>query len=258
MTLNSNIQTKFQSNNSYSIPNQPPSKSNPLASYIAVAVVIVPAMYVAYELLKLIREIVADRISFTDVAALEKMAKKHVAPNLIEKIKQMDEINHHYVFKRLAFCNADEKKFIHDLTTKFHLDETHLTKILCGAHVRIKDNGVIYEQWESEMASKKPRYSSHPSLPHKDQYGLEGQFVSELLFGVCRDETGDICSWFQLERNPVRFGHVLRHMVDYAKYKWSGWNQGPYGATPETHHNALYLELHIEKLKETEQKVASN
>src|SRR5262249_49584983 len=106
-----------------------------------------------------------------------------------------------------------------------------------GAHVRVGgDGGVLYRLWQGLGAQ--PRVSSHYPNVHATQYELP-LGIHAFLFGL--DEKGD--TWFQAERHPFISWwkdrkEDLEHLVDYAEYRLTGDNVGPFGLSPHTESHA--------------------
>jgi hypothetical protein len=106
-------------------------------------------------------------------------------------------------------------------------------EILCGAHVRIWDNGAHYDCWRC-LRSADDRHSSHHS--EGKQYHVDGPLVHTALFGRIGPWT-----WVQLERHPWDFRHFFGHTFDAIKYAASHENQGPYGSSRYTERR--YIEV---------------
>jgi hypothetical protein len=105
-------------------------------------------------------------------------------------------------------------------------------EILRGAHVRILDHGLHYDDWKA-LPSARDRHSSHPS--DGPQYHIDGLFVHTVLFGKV-----DNWSWFQLEGHP----QGIRHAIDFLAYVFTHENQGPYGSSRHTHHRPIEIIRH--------------
>ncbi len=120
-----------------------------------------------------------------------------------------------------------------------------LAEILQGAHVRINDGGKLYEKWSALGAES--RISSHPSKEGSTQYGINGPWVHEVLFGVLEQDVNggpsDV-TFFQLENSAFGrgFGDSILHCWDYILYKTTGDNQGPYGGSSHTDSKPISLD----------------
>lgn len=190
------------------------------------------------ELAGLIYEMVHERIWKPDIKKIEEEISHKFDACFIEKIKNLPEFDYIRFFKRLAVCKEDEQEIFNNLITQFEIPESQLHEILKGAHVRLDDDGQMYQSWIKKISGKKQRISSHPA--DTVQYGIRGPVVKELLFS-CITENDKKYTWFQLENHPVTFGHILRHMLDYFKYKLTKENQGPYGSSKATDKTPLLI-----------------
>jgi hypothetical protein len=155
---------------------------------------------------------------------------------ILAKLKEGHNRKQYYnIVKRLHGAHLHERPIITllitDATTK------QWQEILKGGHVHVRDGGILYEQLKKN-SNARVRYSSHPSTG--PQYAIRGNFLSEHLFGQHLDELGRY-SWFQLENHPMTFGHWIRHMIDYVKYKATGKNQGPHGSSIHTDRKPIIL-----------------
>lgn len=106
-----------------------------------------------------------------------------------------------------------------------------LVHFLQGAHVIVGEDA-LYERWIFPRSRK--RMSSHHRTVDKTvtpDYGLDGPLVRESLHGKAA-----IGTWIQLERTKAtfRWGTLPRwsdvvHLRDYAIYRLTGKNVGPWG-----------------------------
>ena len=106
-----------------------------------------------------------------------------------------------------------------------------LVHFLQGAHVIVGEDS-LYERWIFPRSRK--RMSSHHRTVDKTatpDYGLDGPLVRESLHGKAA-----IGTWIQLERTKAtfRWGTLPRwsdvvHLRDYAIYRLTGKNVGPWG-----------------------------
>ncbi len=106
-----------------------------------------------------------------------------------------------------------------------------LVHFLQGAHVIVGEDA-LYERWI--FPRSRQRMSSHHRTVDKTatpDYGLDGPLVRESLHGKAA-----IGTWIQLERTKAtfRWGTVPRwndvvHLRDYAIYRLTGKNVGPWG-----------------------------
>jgi hypothetical protein len=110
--------------------------------------------------------------------------------------------------------------------------ELVMLELLYGAYFVIEDGGKNYDQWKKgpdSLLGIKRRLSSHCS--DNSQYAFRGSFFKEFLFSTKSDENGKRVTWFQLERYPATFLMNIHHLVTYILYKFTGKNQGPFGAS---------------------------
>jgi hypothetical protein len=188
--------------------------------------------FVLTEIASLIKEVVDEKLHPADPVELEKRIKNKFSERFVNKLKCLRDLDYIRLFRRMCLCKEEEVQIFTQLDLAFDIDPIQLEQILKGAHVRLDDNGEMYEKWVSELKKKNERVSSHGS--DKQQYGIQGPFIKELLFSRITDEQGHKQTWFQLENHPVSLGHIIRHMIDYFKYKFTRENQGPYGSSPFT------------------------
>lgn len=135
-----------------------------------------------------------------------------------------------------------EKIIVGDLIQRLWRED-QFEILLQGGHIIFRDNGELYQKWTSDPhIAKIKRVSSHHSVD--PQWGVEGSFVKEALFGTIIDLNGEKCTWLQLERYPAEGeGLVMlaKHLATYFEYLITRKNQGPYGASPYTERHP-YLE----------------
>jgi len=143
----------------------------------------------------------------------------------------------------------DEKRKAHHIALRAAPDEADILRgvfaipeavkfvgeIFRGAHVRISDKGARYDDWKT-LPTADTRSSSHQS--DGDQYHVDGPLTHTILFGKFSSWT-----WLQLEGHPIQdVVSFFGHMYDYIKYRRSGDNQGPYGASPHAEkHDPLVI-----------------
>lgn len=116
-----------------------------------------------------------------------------------------------------------------------------IAEILKGGHVLLHDRGAYYEIWSSLSSQYRglssldgdnapiERNSSHYRGEITDpQYGVSGALSHHILFGRVDNKT-----FFQLENTPHRsflnIRETLGHLRDFALYRISHQNVGPYG-----------------------------
>jgi hypothetical protein len=193
------------------------------------------------EMALLIHEIVHDKIWRPNPQELEKNISQKFSADFTSKLKALSSQGLDYIrlFKRLALSHEEEREIISYLEKNFEISAEQLKEIFMGAHVRLEDNGQAYEEWSRRVVSKQQRLSSHPS--DTTQYGIRGSLVKELLFSRTKEADNKTYTWFQLENHPVSFGHIIRHMLDYIKYKMTNQNQGPYGSSKATDRAPIIL-----------------
>jgi hypothetical protein len=137
----------------------------------------------------------------------------------------------------------EEAAIVADLE-RHGLQVPQLRDVLCGGHVLI-DDPRLYEDWRFSDVSHL-RISSHHRDIDKARYpdiGMRGQVVREKLHGRTAQGT-----WVQLEKTPAAFGkrklpslNDIRHLVDYAVYRVTRSNVGPWGLSRVTERRPLYL-----------------
>lgn len=225
-------------------PPPPPPRTNwgPQVYLLLFGGIVLAGLTLA-EVASLIREIATDTIWRPSLDELRVTASANFSEAFVEKIAQIRELNFLRMCKKLSLCNEDEKEIIKELEDNFELSPAQIAAILMGGHVRLEDEGQTYEKWTAKIQNKNQRISSHPS--HGQQYGVRGPLVKELLFSRIEDNDGKVYTWFQLENHPVSFGHVIRHMVDYARYRLTRMNQGPYGSSTATDARPIILKRKI-------------
>jgi hypothetical protein len=201
---------------------------------IGVATFTVATAILLVEVAILVKEIIQDKIWQPNLHELENHVSKKFSPDFCEKIKNLSHQGLDYIrlFKRLSITQDDETKIISYLEQNFEISPEQLKEILMGAHVRLEDDGKTYREWLLQVMNKQARISSHDS--DGTQYGVRGALIKELLFSRTTGGDGKSYTWFQLENHPVSFGHIIRHMKDYIKYKLTKQNQGPYGSSNAT------------------------
>lgn len=207
---------------------------------VAIGVGAIALGIAVYEMALLVYEIAHDKIWTPNFVELENSVKQKFSESIVDRFKQLKNLDTTRLFKRLAICKEEEREIISSLVDKFHLTDHQLQEIFMGAHVRLDDNGQLYDEWVKKIpdASKKSRISSHPS--NAKQYGVRGPLVKELLFSRIKEGEKDY-TWFQLENHPVSFGHIIRHMIDFFKYRLTGMQQGPDGSSKATHFKPLVI-----------------
>lgn len=117
----------------------------------------------------------------------------------------------------------------------------HLHEVLKGAHVRLEDGGALYGKWAQLNARE--RISSHPSVKDSKQYGIEGEFIHECLFGIVEKKSGEVMTFFQLENTPWApgLGNRAGHTADAIQYLLTKKNIGPYGSSVHTDKNPILI-----------------
>jgi hypothetical protein len=209
-------------------------------SIVAIAVVagVVTVVYCLYELALYIKDLVADRFSKETNPQLEAKACKKGLGDLVCLVKQIPSLNQRNILWRLSKCKAHEVPILNRLTSCFIFSADQLKELLMGAHIWLKDEGRSCTEW-SKLPGIKKRISSHRS--DGQQYGVRGTLIKELLF-TSLTEKGIKYTSLQFENNPTSFGFILRHTIDYFKYKISSLNQGPYGSSSITDRKPLIIE----------------
>ena len=142
-----------------------------------------------------------------------------------------------------ARLSPEEAAIISDLE-RHGLQVPQLHDVLCGGHVLV-DDPQLYEDWRFTEVSH-PRISSHHRDIDKTKYpdiGMRGAVVREKLHGRTAHGT-----WVQLEKTPAAFGarklpgpDDIRHLIDYAVYRVTRSNVGPWGLSGLTERHPMYL-----------------
>jgi len=142
-----------------------------------------------------------------------------------------------------ARLSPEEAAIISDLE-RHGLQVPQLHDVLCGGHVLV-DDPQLYEDWRFTEVSHS-RISSHHRDIDKTKYpdiGMRGAVVREKLHGRTAHGT-----WVQLEKTPAAFGprklpgpDDVRHLVDYAVYRVTRSNVGPWGLSGLTERHPMYL-----------------
>lgn len=172
-------------------------------------------------------------ISYLNYANTYTSLEKANGDNLVDdivRIKTLPPKSSHHA--------SDEERYVGDyIKKKLHIEPKIYTEILKGAYVLIDDGGFTYHKWKKELKKIAHRLSSHDSCD--TQFAVRGSVISELLFSIKEKWdpiTGKLkkYSWFQLERHPLKFGYIIRHMAGWVRYRQSGLNQGPFGESIHT------------------------
>jgi hypothetical protein len=175
----------------------------------------------------------------------ENALRQQFSEEFLARFKELSRPDYAQVMRKLHLTDVQEVELIKGIIKNYQPTPEQISEIFSGAHVRIRDNGMAYAQWLA-FQKKQTRISSHPS--ETTQYSLQGQVVSEMLFGTVKEvnEFGEelFYSWFQLERHPFNKNpfNVVAHGIDYLKYKITGKNQGPYGSSIYTDKNPIILD----------------
>src|ERR1700722_1565843 len=125
------------------------------------------------ELALYVSEVIQDKIWKPDVNALEAKLKTRFSESFLGHIKAL-KLNYVLLFKRLALSTEDEKQILNNLESQFKISDQQWKEIFSGAHVRLEDDGKLYDQWAKIIKSRHERLSSHPS--DTSQYGVQGPF----------------------------------------------------------------------------------
>ena len=220
-------------------PKEPLQKKSKPSTYVNVSLIVGTLLLlplVVTELFQILKEgFKSSRLE--SLTELESRVSSKFGAQLQNLLGRVQNCCKKQMIPGLAEANDSEVKMLQDLAEQFDITEEQFVEIGRGAHVRLDDNGKAYEDWKKSTQAS-ARHSSHPA--DSTQYGLQGKFVKEFLFSRVT-ENGKTYSWFQFEKNPTRFGYLIRHMVDFMKYKQSGLNQGPYGQSVYTDKNPLVL-----------------
>lgn len=230
--------------------NQPQQNANAAGTWLGRSIIVITvvsvvglAVLVIVELFMILKESISNLIWRPDPLEITQDVEQKFAPSFVNKVKTFASDDYLRYFKRLSICMEDEKEILSTLESRFEMSHDDLQEVFMGAHIRLDDGGELYKEWVAKIEQKNARMSSHPA--DNIQYGVRGPLVKELLFSRTTED-GKTYTWLQLENNPVTVGSVIRHFLDYIKYKWSGRNQGPDGTSVATHHNPLILKLKSE------------
>jgi hypothetical protein len=152
----------------------------------------------------------------------------------------MLEIFHNYFYTRRRvldpdneIAHRDEIVVLSDVLARPDARQ-FVVDIMSGAHIIIMDKGERYRVWKQQLESAHERCSSHKS--DDTQYQVEGPLCHGILFSKFSNHT-----WLQLENTPWHWYSAPSHGIDYAMYRQTGLNQGPYGMSKYNDHNPLRL-----------------
>ncbi len=202
---------------------------------IAASVGVVLCAVIAYEVALLVYEKCHHKIWTPNVELLKKdIVNSHISQSLIQKFEALqDKIDFLRLLKRLKISADEEKNILSLLENDFDISPDQWAEILKGAHVLLEDDGKTYGIWEEKLRTQKSRISSHASDKDAKQFEVKGPLVKAFLYSIITMNHVKF-TWFQMENNPLSFGHIFRHGLDYFKYKLTGCNQGPYGSSTAT------------------------
>lgn len=184
-----------------------------------------------------------EPVNLSHQAHIKGLADK-ICDSTIAKINTLNIIR--MPTKQPAF---DELIVLKDLISL--LNEDQLVELFKGAHVCIDDEGVFYDKW-SRLSTAHSRISSHPHIVGSKQYGIQGPWTHEILFGICDSNQGRVETWLQLENTPLyaydqnwvkKIIIFTKHTVDFFSYRLKGKNIGPYGESIHTDRNPLRLSI---------------
>lgn len=143
-------------------------------------------------------------------------------------------IDKHSLLSNLGRATWDETNLLDDLFSIIDASRAkNLSEIFRGAHVVIYDSRDNYLQWRN-LGSASQRPSSHYS--YDEQYEVAGPLCHTVLFGTIGGHT-----WFQMENHSYD-ASMIKHGIDYVRYKESGRNQGPYGSSAYTDKHPLWIQ----------------
>jgi len=120
-----------------------------------------------------------------------------------------------------------------------NLSDYELTEIKNGAYVIVEDNGHLYRKYAEEGVMR--FWCEHAS--ELAVYDIDGHDEDENVFGnilMGTRPTGH--TWFQWERSKC---WSLEHLFDWFRFLCTKKNQGPYGVSGRTEHNAIVINKHI-------------
>ncbi len=140
--------------------------------------------------------------------------------------------------RRLADASPAELTIFGDLLER-GLTFDQLVQLLDGAHLLVPGRSLLVRWGALDGAT--PRVSSHyHGALEPDagpQYGLAGRFTREVLFGPAPHDS----TFVQLERAAPSAAHLPRHLANWAEYRATHRNQGPYGSSAFTDADPLEL-----------------
>ena len=205
-----------------------------IITIVTTGIGIAAVLFFALELTLYVKNIAAEKFSSLNIESAKEKIKEKGLTDLLGRVEKIKSFDSGRVIKRMALCTEHEEKILKSLQDRFTFTDDQLEQMLMGAHVFLEDGGKTYNEWKALPAAN-PGISSHPSNG-QEQFRMQGTLVSELLFSSFTDEnTKKTYTWFQLENHPLTIGHITLHMVDFAKYWISRFNQGPYGMSSFTH-----------------------
>lgn len=172
----------------------------------------------------------------------------------VDEVEPLTESEIALIQKRYQNASASEKKFFDDIFSHVR-DPNVLVHLFRGAHIEFNDQGKAYKDWCTNLSNLTDRSGKGQSSHQSDvpQKSLQGDLVVECLFGA-RKIRGETHTWFQLESHGLGVTQVLGHAASFIAYKWTGKNQGPYGASPHTEANPLILTYTNSNQRQKQQK----
>lgn len=205
-------------------------------AYLIIGAALIGTVVVS-EIYKIVKEAIHEKKNSQSEEELLKKISDKFGKQVADLANDTDLAMRKSLIYRLALANETEQNIVNYILENYKLDTEQMKQILGGAHVRLDDGGKAYDVWKRDLGGDQ-RISSHDS--EGTQLGLRGYFVKELLYAKVKDNDKTY-TWFQLEKNPVSLGNILRHTADYLRYCYSGKNQGPYGVSSYTDKNPLVL-----------------
>ena len=167
---------------------------------------------------------------------IEKDLKNRIPPNDLKMhFDQLNNITH----LEWDFVILLIGKLRREFNLKSEITEDVLEEMLKGGHLKLHDNGTLYDELLVNFNTKlKKRSSSHDSICQ--QYSLSGPVLREVLIGASKDEQGNKATWIQFERHHTKsIIQIILHLLDYLQHKLTGKNIGPFGTSEHTEQNPI-------------------
>lgn len=150
---------------------------------------------------------------------------------IIQRLPANCGIDRTSLLANVGRATDDETKVL-DTVLSFISIQPYIGELFRGGHFSLRDGGHYYDSWRRARSARE-RPSSHKS--DRQAFEIAGPLCHTILVGSLGNRT-----WFQLE-NHAYYGSTVGHGVDFYKYWRSSRNQGPYGSSPRTDSNPIWI-----------------